>query len=154
MALLIGAVVAAQPQPTTAAFTDDAYAQATVNAGELAAPTITSCTTRHALIGLVFQSVTITWTSPYPQEHVRLSATINGTAYPIAAGQINVSGPVNGLYTYSATLSSALLESIIGNLLGSTTTLTVSNVYPDHWVSQTRSRQLDIALLGLTSSCT
>lgn len=154
VALLLSAAVVAQPQPTTAAFTHDAYAQATVNTGELAAPTIMTCTTQHALVGLLFESVTITWTSPYPRDQVRLSATRSGTTHTIPNAQITVSGPVNGLYTYSATLSRTLLENILGDLLGSITTLTVWNAYLDHWISPTRTRQLDIALLGLTSSCT
>lgn len=152
-ALLLSAVLVAQPQPTTAAFTDNEYARGAATAGTLVTPTITSCTVQRAVLTLIFESVTITWTSPYPKEQVRLSATRSGTTHAIPSAQISVSGPVNGLYTYSATLSNGLLAELLGNLFGSTTTLTVWNVYPGHWVSPTRTRQLDIALLGLNPRC-
>ncbi len=52
-------------------------------------------------------------------------------------------------------LTQALLTSLISNLLGSTTTMTATNLLAGTtWVSAGSSRQLSIALLGLNASCT
>lgn len=158
LALLAGIVLTPQPQPTDAAFTDVEHATGSVTAGTLNAPGITGCSVTTyfvVLVGVVFQSVTITWSSPYPQSQVRLTATNGGTTTEVDSSQISQSGPLNGVYTYSATLDSGFLTSLLGNLFGSSTTLTLANIVPgSNWVSPTASRTLSIGLLGLNPTCT
>lgn len=144
-----------EAQFTEAQFIDADYASSTTfTASTLATSVITSCTVANNGLG-VFQSVTLTWTSPYVAANVHLTATSGATTGTVPAASISSSGPVGGLYTYSATLNQALLTSLVSNLLGSTTTLTVTNLLPGtNWVSPAVTRKLTIALLGLNASCT
>lgn len=155
LALLIGVAAAPPAQLTEAQFTDPEYASSSAfTAATLATPTITACTIQNNGLG-VFQSVTLTWTSPYVAANVRLTATSGTTTGTVPAANITSSGPVGGLYTYTATLNQALLTSLVSNLLGSTTTLAVTNLLPGTtWVSPAATRRLTIALLGLNASCT
>lgn len=158
LCLALGALVMNPTvEETDAAFTDSEYASTALSAAELVAPTAGTCTVTTkvvVLVGIVFDSVTMTWTSPYPKENVRLTVTRGSQTVVVDPGDIIQSGPTNGTYTYTVTLNQGLLESLIGNLLGSTTTLTVVNVAGEAWHSPAHTRQLYIGLLGLSPSCT
>lgn len=154
MALLIGVGTAPAAQVTDAAFTDSEYGRATITAFTVPPPTVIACAVTNNGLG-IFQSVRIDWTSPYPATGVRLTLTQGATTATVPAGNITTSGPAAGVYTHSAVLTQALLTSLISNLLGSTTTLTATNLLVGtSWVSAGSSRQLSIALLGLNASCT
>lgn len=158
LAALTGVAVLPSAQLTEAQFTDSEYTSASFQATTLVAPTITACTIQNLSvigIGLVFQSVTLTWTSTYPPADIHLTATSGATTGTVPAANITSSGPVGGVYTYSATLSQALLTSLVSNLLGSTTTLAVTSVLPGTaWTSPGATRKLAIGLLGLGATCT
>lgn len=155
LSVLAGVAVLPSVQLTEARFTDPDYASSTTfTAGALATPVITACTVTNNGLG-IFQSVTITWTSPYVAANVRLTATSGSTTGTVPAANITASGPVGGLYTYSSTLTQALLTSLVSNLLGSTTTLSVTNLLPGtNWVSQAATRRLTVGALGLGAACT
>ncbi|GAT73872.1 hypothetical protein [Microbacterium hydrocarbonoxydans] len=155
--VLLGAAVVPPTQTTEAAFTDAEHATATFAATTLETPVITSCTpqTLNVIgVGLVFQSVTLVWTAPYPVAGVKLTATSGANTGTVPASNISTSGPVNGTYTHTAVLSQALLTSLVTNLLGSTTTLAVTSVAGTSWTSPAATRRLTIALLGLNPTCT
>lgn len=153
-ALLVGVGLTPAAQVTDAAFTDPEYASTTITAFRVPDPTITACNIANNGLG-IFQSVTLIWTSPYPANGVRLTLTQGTTTAVVPASNITTSGPSAGLYTYTAVLNQALLVSLISNLLGSTTTLTVNNLLTGtSWVSAGATRQLSIALLGLGATCT
>ena len=153
LALLLGVGLTPPVQQSDAYFTDAEYGSATFTSILLATPTITSCTVQNNVLG-VFQSATLVWTAPYPLTGVKLTATSGANTGTVSSG-ISVSGPVGGVYTYTAVLTEGLLTSIISNLLGSTTTLAVTSVYPgSSWTSPAVTRKLTIALLGLGATCT
>lgn len=157
ISVLVGVAAAPPASLTEAAWTDAESATAPASALTLSTPTITGCTIQNLSVigvGLVFQSVTLTWTSAYPLANVRLTATSGANTGTVPPANIASSGPVGGLYTYSATLNQALLTSLVTNLLGSTTTLTATNVMGSNWVSAGASRRLAIGLLGLNATCT
>nr|WP_314841217.1 hypothetical protein [uncultured Microbacterium sp.] len=159
IALLMGVGAVPPAQQTDAYFTDTEYiAASTFTAATLQPSVVTACTIQNLSViglGLVFQSVTLTWTSPHPPSMVKLTLSNATQTGVVPAASISSSGPVNGIYSYSTTLSQALLESLVGNLLGSTTTLTVTNVVPNSsWTSTPVTRTLTIALLGLLARCT
>ena len=152
--MLVGVGVAATAQTTDAAFTDPEYARTTITAFQVPAPTIIACAITNNGLG-VFQSVRLDWTSPYPATGVRLTLTQGATTAVVPAANISTTGPAAGLYTHTAILTQGLLSSLISNLLGSTTTMTATNLLVGTtWVSAGSSRQLSIALLGLNASCT
>lgn len=154
VALLFGLGMAPAAQVTDAAFTDSDYGRATITAFRVPAPSILACGVTNNGLG-IFQSVRIDWTSPYPAAGTRLTLTQGATTATVPAGNITTSGPAAGLYTHSAVLTQALLTSLLSNLLGSTTTLTATNLLVGtSWVSAGASRQLSIALLGLNATCT
>lgn len=154
VALLVGVGLTPAAQMTDAAFTDPEYGRTTITAFQVPAPTVIACAVTNNGLG-VFQSVRIDWTSPYPAAGTRLTVTQGATSATLPAANITTSGPAAGLYTHSAVLTQALLTSLISNLLGSTTTLTATNLLAGTtWVSAGSSRQLSIALLGLNASCT
>lgn len=154
VALLAGTAITPAAQVTDAAFTDPELGTATITAFRVPAPTITACVITNNGLG-VFQSVRVDWTSPYPIAGTRLTLTQGTTSAVVPASNITTTGPAAGLYTHSALLTQALLTSLISNLLGSTTTLTATNLLVGTtWVSAGSSRQLSIALLGLGATCT
>lgn len=135
--MLVGVGVAPTAQTTDAAFTDPEYARTTITAFQVPAPTIIACAITNNGLG-VFQSVRLDWTSPYPATGVRLTLTQGATTAVVPAANISTTGPAAG-----------------SNLLGSTTTMTATNLLVGTtWVSAGSSRQLSIALLGLNASCT
>lgn len=161
--LLVGlALTAAVPAPTAepaplpgwteAAWSDPEYASGgQVTAGAMPKPTITECTTQTRvvlLVGIVFKSVTLTWTSERDTGDQRVA---------FAGKTANVTptrtGPVGGVYTYSATYEEGLLSSLIGNLLGSTTRITVET-QSGNWVSPAATKDLRVELLGMNPKCT
>ncbi len=153
-ALLCGVALAPTAQTTDAAFTDPEYARTTITAFRVPAPTIVACAVSNNGLG-VFQSVRLDWTSPYAATGTRLTLTQGATTAVVPAANITTSGPAAGLYTHSAVLTQSLLTSLISNLLGSTTTMTATNLLAGtSWVSAGASRQLSVALLGLNASCT
>lgn len=159
LAVLTAVAVIPTAQLTEAQFTDTEYTgPATFTSTALVTPSITGCTIQNLSVigvGLVFQSVTLTWTSTYPSTNMHLTATSGTTTGTVPAGNISASGPVSGVYSYSATLNQALLTSLVSNLLGSTTTLTLTSVLPGtSWVSPATTRKLTIGLLGLGATCT
>lgn len=153
-ALLLGVGLAPAAQVTDAAFTDAEEARVTVTAFVVPVPTITACTITNNALG-VFQSVRLAWTSPYPLSGVRLTLTQGTTTAVVPSSNITTTGPTGGLYSHAAVLTQTLLSSLVSNLLGSTTTMTVTNLLVGtSWVSAGASRQLTIALLGTGATCT
>ncbi|MFS0854138.1 hypothetical protein [Microbacterium sp. 179-I 3D4 NHS] len=155
LSVLVGALGAAGVPATEARFTDAEHTtSSTFTALRLATSTITGCTVQNNGLG-GFQSVTLSWTSPHPPAWVRLTLTQGATSAVVPAANISSSGPVGGLYSYTATLSITTLGALLANLLGGTTTLAVTNVHPgSSWVSPAVSRRLTIGALGLNSTCT
>lgn len=154
LTLLLGVGMAPVARMTDAAYTDSEHGRATITAFRVPVPTITACTVSSNGAG-VFQNVRLVWTSPYGASGVRLTLTQGATTAVVPAANIATTGPTGGLYTHTAVLNQNLLTSLIANLLGSTTTLTVTNLLAGtSWVSAGTSRQLSIALLGLNAACT
>lgn len=157
LALVVGGGTIAFVPETEARFTDTEYvASGTFTAGTLLPSTITSCTVQTLEVlglGTVFQSVTVVWTSPYPANGVRLTLTQGATSAVVPAGSITTTGPTGGVYTHRTVLNQALLTSLVANLLGSTTTLSVQSVAGTSWASSPSTRRLTIALLGLNPVC-
>ena len=148
-AVLLGVVSSPAVQVTDAAFTDSEYAGQSFTASTLAAPVVTSCTVT-SLLG-TFTGFTITWTSPYLMAQQRLS--INN----VAVDNSNVTQSGSGPYTYSSTISSGLLNTLLGSLLGSTNTVKVESIAGTAWVSPAATRTLSVGgLLGLggNNTCT
>ncbi|MCT1478156.1 hypothetical protein [Microbacterium sp. p3-SID336] len=150
IAVLLGASSLSAIPATEASFSDGEYAGGTFTAARLATPVITSCSVS-SLLG-TFTGFTITWTSPYPKAQQRLS--INNVA--VDNGSVSQGG--TGPYTYSATISSGLLSTLLGSLLGSSNTVRVEAVQPGTaWVSPAATRTLSVGgLLGLggNNTCT
>lgn len=150
VAVLIG-IASAPPVPLTdAAFTDREYASGSFTAATLSTPTVTSCTVT-SFLG-TFTGFTITWTSPYQKVQQRMS--INN----VVVDNANVTQSGTGPYTYSATISSGLLNTLLGSLLGSTNAVKVEAIYSGtSWVSPAATRSLSVGgLLGLggNNTCT
>lgn len=156
LAVLAGVGVVSSPQPTDARFTDvEHVASGTVTALALTAPSISSCTVQNNALG-VFQSVTLVWTSPHVSTWQRLTVAQGTTSGTVPSSNITSTGPTGGLYTYTAVLSQTVLNSLVSNLLGSTTTLTVTAIHPNSttWTSTAGVRRLTVALLGTGGTCT
>lgn len=149
--LAVGGTVATV-QPTEARFTDTEYvASGTFSSFTVPVPVITSCTVA-SLLG-TFTSFTITWTSPYPLAQQRF--TINNVVVP----NTNVAQSGEGPYTYTSTISSGLLGTLLtGGLLGATNTIRVEALLSGTtWVSVAATRTLSVGgLLGLggNNTCT
>ena len=153
LALLGGAALVPSAQSTDAAWTDAEVGAATFTATTLEAPVIATCDVRTLLnLGLVFTGVTIAWTSPYDASNVQLE--INETVVPAA----NITQSGSGPYTYRASLSASLLQSLLGGLLGSDNAVEVVAVLPGtEWQSVPDTRTLSVGgVLGLlgANECT
>ncbi|MFK3678277.1 hypothetical protein ACI2IP_11120 [Microbacterium sp. NPDC090218] len=150
LAVLLGIASTPAAQMTDAAFTDSEYAAGSFTAATLATPVITSCTVTN-LLG-TFTGFTITWTSPYLKAQQRFS--INN----VVVDNTNVTQSGAGPYTYSSTISSGLLNTLLGSLLGSTNAVKVETIYAGtSWVSPAATRSLSVGgLLGLggNNTCT
>lgn len=157
-ALLGGVVLAPSAQDTEAAWTDAEVGAAQFTAATMAAPTVTSCTVQTAVLGLQFRSVTISWTSSYPEQYNALTVRPpGGAAVAVDESNIVVSGPTNGSFSYTSVLTLELLENLLGNLLGGQSILSVVEHYPESsWVSPETTRTLSISALGglLGNACT
>ena len=150
LALLVGVGSSPAVQMTDAAFTDSEYATGSFTAATLATPVVTSCTVT-SFLG-TFTGFTITWTSPYPKVQQRFS--INN----VVVDNANVTQTGSGPYTYSSTISSGLLNTLLGSLLGSTNAVKVEATYSGtSWASAPATRSLSVGgLLGLggNNTCT
>lgn len=150
VAVLTGVASAPATQTTDAAFLDSEHAAVTMTAAQLATPVVTSCTVTN-LLG-TFTGFTISWTSPYVKAQQRLS--INN----VAVDNANVTQSGTGPYSYSSTISSGLLNTLLGSLLGSTNTVRVQTLYSGTaWISPAATRTLSVGgLLGLggNNTCT
>jgi hypothetical protein len=150
LAVLVGVASAPAVQMTDAAFTDSEYAAGSFTAATLASPVVTSCTVT-SFLG-TFTGFTITWTSPYLKVQQRFS--INN----VVVDNTNVTQSGSGPYTYTSTISSGLLNTLLGSLLGSTNAVKVETVYAGtSWVSPAATRSLSVGgLLGLggNNTCT
>ena len=148
--LLTGVAMAPPTQMTEAAFTDSEHvSSSTFTALTLQTPVVTSCTVTSSLG--TFTGFTIVWTSPHPKVNQRLSINA-ATIDPANVGQSG-SGP----YAYTATLSSSVLRTLLGGLLGSTNTVRVRTVAGTSWESPAATRTLSVGgLLGLggNNTCT
>lgn len=150
---LLGAGLIAPAQQTDAAWTDPELASASLTARTVPVAEITSCTVQTLLgLGLVFKGVTLTWRSSYDITGVRFTITPSG-GQPVVVPSSNItkSGPVGGPYTYTAQLSLTVLQNLLQNLLGSSSTLSVMNVetYPQTtWVSAPVTRTLTVGGVG------
>jgi len=156
-ALTVGGVLLVpRPASTDAAFMDQEVAVGgALTAAKVARPTGASCTvqTLNILLVDVFQSVTVTWTSPYPLAD-QILIVANGTQ----SGQVPGTSITQTGSTFKAVLTTGVLQTLLSNLLGGTSTLTLAHRLPGtDWTSSTLSYTLKIGgLLGLTgpSSCT
>ena len=149
VSLLIGVGAAPAPQMTDAAFTASEYASSTFTAATLQTPVVTSCTVT-SFLG-TFTGFTIVWTSPYVKANERLSIN-NVTVDPV-----NITQSGAGPYTYTSTISSGLLNTLLGSLLGSTNTVKVEAVAGTSWTSPAATKTLSVGgLLGLggNNTCT
>lgn len=150
LAVLVGVGSSPAVQMTDAAFTDSEYATGSFTAAALAKPVVTSCTVTNFLG--TFTGFTITWTSPYPKVQQRFS--INN----VVVDNANVTQTGSGPYTYSSTISSGLLNTLLGSLLGSTNAVKVEATYSGtSWASAPATRSLSVGgLLGLggNNTCT
>lgn len=150
LAVLVAVGSTPAVQMTDAAFTDSEYAARSFTAATLAKPVVTSCTVTNFLG--TFTGFTITWTSPYPKVQQRFS--INN----VVVDNANVTQTGSGPYTYSSTISSGLLNTLLGSLLGSTNAVKVEATYSGtSWASAPATRSLSVGgLLGLggNNTCT
>lgn len=150
LSVLVGVATSPAVQMTDAAFTDSEYASGSFTAATLASPVVTSCTVT-SFLG-TFTGFTITWTSPYLKVQQRFS--INN----VVVDNTNVTQSGSGPYTYTSTISSGLLNTLLGSLLGSTNAVKVETVYAGtSWVSPAATRSLSVGgLLGLggNNTCT
>ncbi|MFJ4174885.1 hypothetical protein [Microbacterium sp. NPDC089696] len=155
LTLFAGVGLLGSARSTEARFTDVEFTSSgTFTAFTVPVPTITGCTATVNGLG-IFQSVTLVWTSPYPANGVRLTLVQGTTTAVVPASNITTTGPTGGLYTHTAVLSQGLLVSLLANLLGSTTTMTVNNLLVGtSWISAGASRQLAVGALGIGASCT
>lgn len=147
--VLAGGVAVPSLPRTDAAFTGSEHAAATFTATTLATPAITSCTVTSALD--TFTGFTIVWTSSYDKPNQRLS--INNVIVP----PVNISQSGTGPYTYSATISSGLLNTLLGSLLGSANSVKVEATAGTSWLSPAATKTLSVGgLLGLggNNTCT
>lgn len=153
---VVGVLFAPGPASTDAAFKDQEVALGgALTAGNVARPTGASCTvqTLNILLVDVFQSVTVTWTSPYPLAD-QILIVGNGTqSGQVAGANITQTGT-----TFKAVLTTGILQTLLSNLLGGTSTLTLTHRLPGtNWTSTPLSYTLRIGgLLGLTgpNTCT
>ncbi|MCS3843899.1 hypothetical protein HDC95_002193 [Microbacterium sp. AK031] len=151
--LALLSVGTASTTPTEAAWTKPQYgAGGTISAVDLrTAPTITSCTlTTVAIVpvGVILDTVTIKWKSTAPPMMQRVYfGTVLGTVTPT----LEATSP--GEYSYTVTYSKGLLESLLTNLLGSTTVITVK-AEGGTWASPAATKSLRVGLLGLNPTCT
>jgi len=146
-------------EQSDATFTDAESTVASLNAATMPAPNVTGCTVQTLLgLGIVFESVTITWTSSYDPGHVQLTVRPpGGTPVQVSSQNITASAPVSGVYTYTAVLTQGLLENLLRNLLGGRTVLAVTELRPNSsWISPETTRTLSISALGglLGNTCT
>lgn len=155
LSLLVAGGAVATASSTDARFTDtEQTASGTFRSFLVPPPTITACTPVNNGLN-IFQSVTLVWTSPYPASGVRLTLTQGATTAVVPASNITTSGTTGSVYTHTAVLTQGLLASLLTHLLGSTTTMTVTNLLPGTtWVSAGVSRQLAVGALGIGSACT
>ncbi|MFK0403584.1 hypothetical protein ACIQTT_14720 [Microbacterium sp. NPDC090225] len=155
LSMLAAGGTVATAQSTEALFTDTEFvASGTFTAFRVPVPTITGCTAVNNALG-IFESVTLVWTSPYPVNGVRLTLQQGATTAVVPAANITTTGPVGGVYTHTAFLNQGLLVSLLANLLGSSTTMTVNNLLAGtSWVSVGATRTLAVGALGIGSSCT
>lgn len=151
LAVLVGVGSSPAVQMTDAAFTDSEYAAGSFTAATLAKPVVTSCTVT-SFLG-TFTGFTITWTSPYPKVQQRFS--INNV---VVDNNANVTQTGSGPYTFSSTISSGVLNTLLGSLLGSTNAVKVEATYSGtSWASAPATRSLSVGgLLGLggNNTCT
>jgi hypothetical protein len=150
LALLIGLAIAPPVQQTEAYFTDSEYATATFTGITLATPVITSCTVT-SFLG-TFTGVTIVWTSPNDKIFQRLMIKT------VVVDQANITQSGTGPYTYTSVISSGLLNTLLGSLLGATNPVKVDTFAGTQWVSPgAATRTLSVGgLLGLggNNTCT
>lgn len=152
LAVLAGVGAVSTAQPTDARFTDvEHVASGTFSALTVPQPVITSCNVSSTLG--TFTSFTITWTSPYPLAQQRF--TINNVVVP----NNNVSQSGSGPYTFTSTISSGLLGTLLtGGLLGASNTIRVQALLSGTtWISVAATRTLSVGgLLGLggNNTCT
>ncbi|MDQ4214297.1 hypothetical protein [Microbacterium capsulatum] len=149
------ALLLTRPSDSDASFTDTENARTTVTALSMPAPTVTGCTvqTTTGSKGPVFQSVTLSWTSPFSGASTvtAASAKKSGT---VPSSSIVADGSSGGAYAYHVTLSQTQLSSLVGNVSNSTTTLTIQDTLPGGtWTSPTSTRTLTVGASGLNASC-
>lgn len=156
LALLIGLGAAPPVQQTDAAWADSEFGSGSFAAATLSSPTNMTCTVANAPpLFLTFQSVTITWVSAYawaPASGPKSTLTASSSTKTSTVTGVTTTG--TGPYTHSVTLTQALLESLVTNLLGSTTTFKVTNVAGTNWVSPSQTKTLTMTLAGLGAACT
>lgn len=155
LAVLIACGAGPGVQRTDAAWADSEFGAGTFTAATLSSPTNMTCTVANAPpLFLTFQSVTITWVSAYawaPASGPKSTLTASSSTKTSTVTGVTTTG--TGPYTHSVTLNQALLESLVTNLLGSTTTFKVTNVAGTNWVSSSQTKTLTMTLAGLGAAC-
>ncbi|MGO2520701.1 MAG: hypothetical protein ACTH8F_11305 [Microbacterium sp.] len=105
------AVGSVSATPTEAAWTEPEYAAGTaITAVSLEKPTIRTCQAG-SVLGLLITSLSFSWTSTMPIE--RQQHYLNGTLGTVLP---TITGPVNGVYTYSVSYNQGLLTLLLSLL--------------------------------------
>lgn len=153
---LLAAAVALPPQLTLASWVDTEYASTgTLTANNVPVPVSITCAIGNNGLG-IFQSVTINWKFAAGTSYSSANAVI-GTGNSIATvaattPQPTITGP-DGSGVYSATLTSSLLTTLLGSLLGKTFYIGAQTT--DHtWTSTWATAKVVVGLAGLGSTCT
>lgn len=158
LAVLIGLGAPAELEQTEAAWVDSEWAGATVTAGRLETPIVTSCQVSTLLnLGLVFVNAKITWTSPYPITRVQLAMRPPGGADVVVqpSNIVENAPPGPGLHSYTVTVNQNLLQNVLSGLLGNTTILSVRAIAGTNWRSPEVTKSLSVGgLLGLAGNNT
>lgn len=154
--LLLAGAMMLRIDAVDAGWNDAEHLGGSLASASLPTPGITACTTT-TVLG-VFSSVTVTWSVQEAERLTgmgfRLTLQEGGTQRVVdspSIADLGVDG--SGRHRYSWTASRGLLSSLISNLLGSTTTITVQGLL-GNWTSTGDDAQLSIALLGLNPQCT
>ncbi|HLS25994.1 MAG TPA: hypothetical protein VK063_08990 [Beutenbergiaceae bacterium] len=155
-ALLVVSLGWAQPQPTTAAFTDDEHATAYLEALELAAPANRQpCDLDPGFLGLS-PDLSLYWDLPdldpsldVPDD-VEFGRALGGLLLPITGGLLSdVETTQEGPNQYTTTFSGGLL----GGLLGGSMALGVRIVHPSGWVSPWLRADASMSAIGANPQC-
>lgn len=135
---------------TEAAWVDAQHAGGAVAAGELDVPVITECTTANEGVSGAMSALTLVWTSILDDPaRMLLSLSIGaGAPYEYPTGSIQRTGPVGGVYTYTATTTAEELQSALGPLASTSVAVGIATRAGTEWRSATASRVVSVGTLA------